>query len=65
MWRIISTGNNKNVISIINLGCTDATITLKPKKGEISTVTNLINGTSLDKQFSIAPEKTMLIEVQR
>lgn len=65
MWRIISTGNNKNVISIINLSCTDATITLKPKKGEVSTVTNLINGTSLDKQFTIAPETTMLIEVQR
>lgn len=65
MWRIISTGNNKNVISIINLSCTDATITLKPQKGEVSTVTNLINGTSLDKQFTIAPETTMLIEVQR
>lgn len=52
-------------MSIINLGCTDATVTLKSKKGNIKNVVNLINGTSLGQQFTLTPEKTILIEIQK
>ena len=65
MWRVVPTGNNKYVMSIINLGCTDATVTLKSKKGNIKNVVNLINGTSLGQQFTLTPEKTILIEIQK
>lgn len=65
MWRVVPTGKNKYVMSIINLGCTDAIVTLKSKKGNIKNVVNLINGMSLGQQFTLTSEKTMLIEIQK
>ena len=65
MWRVVPTGKNKYVTSIINLGTKDAIVTLKSKKGNIKNVVNLINGMSLGQQFTLTSEKTMLIEIQK
>lgn len=65
MWRVVPTGAKKEMISIINLGCTEATISLNSRSGKISKVTNAINGTTIEKTFKLAPEKTILLEIEK
>lgn len=65
MWRVIDATPDTYIMSIINLGCTEAAITLKSDKGNISNVKNLINGVDMGSTFRLLPEKTLLIEISR
>ncbi len=65
VWRSYVSDDDENIINIINIGKTEATLDLK-LKGNSSTLvcTNLLNGEKLDSNFTIQPETVYLFSVR-
>ncbi|WP_109831198.1 T9SS type A sorting domain-containing protein [Reichenbachiella versicolor] len=64
-WKIIENGQGKYVVSIVNLGKTEAEIDLTIKDAINGTqIINMLDGTSIPKTFSMKPYDVKFLEVQ-
>ncbi|ANQ51606.1 T9SS type A sorting domain-containing protein [Flammeovirga sp. MY04] len=64
-WRSISTAEGKEILSIINLGNTDADISINLKKSDYGTFCfNLMTGKSIDNQLVLSPYQVYFLEVR-
>ncbi|MFR9503979.1 MAG: alpha-amylase family protein [Rikenellaceae bacterium] len=63
LWRSIKMDNGNYLISITNMGKSDATVTIGLKKGKVKLLTEQFLGQKLENGFTIPSEITMLIEI--
>ncbi len=66
MHRAIRTSDGENVITLVNLGIGNANINLSiPGYNGNITITNMLNGKSMDNGFSMKTEDVLLLKVDR
>ncbi len=64
--RSIKTTESKNILSLVNLGLTDATINLSLQGDDTDIeIIDLLKGTTLTNNFVIASEQVLLLEVKK
>ncbi len=65
MWRATQLKSGNYMLSISNMGKSDATITIGLKNGKVKSITEQLLGKKLKNGFTIPSEQTMLIEVAK
>ncbi|MFR9624075.1 MAG: hypothetical protein SNF92_08025 [Rikenellaceae bacterium] len=63
LWRATKSGNKRYIVSISNIGKSDATINIGVKSGKVSAMKELFLGQTIENGFTIASEQTLLVEV--
>ncbi len=63
-WKTIENQEGNHVVSIVNLGKTEASLKLQLKGANSITLKNLWDGTKLNSEFVIQPYETKFIEVK-
>lgn len=64
VWRVLDMGDSKYLLSISNMGKTDATINVAIKGSEIAYMTEQFLGKKINNGFTINSENTLLIEIK-
>ncbi|WP_303319067.1 beta-galactosidase [Flavivirga abyssicola] len=65
MWRAYTSSDDKEIISIVNIGKTKASITLGLKGASNAIICeNLLTGEKLDANFEMNPEDVLLLQVR-
>lgn len=64
MWRVVPNGENRYVMTILNLGKNQATLDVSMVNGMNITVTDLLTGKRMGNSFSLDPEGVMLLEIK-
>lgn len=63
-WKCVKNAEGKNVLSVVNLGKTDATLTIELKDSETGTVCkDLIDGIRVSSNPVLKPYETFFVEV--
>ncbi len=65
MHRSVLMNNGRNVVALINLGITDATIDLTLSGSSRLTIKNMVNGLELKNGFVMKPEDVLLLDVSQ
>lgn len=62
-WRVLSKGDGKYIVNIVNIGKSDANISLTSIGKKIQKVTDVLTGVSLDDKLMMKPNEVRLIEI--
>ncbi len=63
MWRTIQTKEKAYLLSVTNLGKSDATLTIGTKWGKVTSVCEQLLGKPMKNEFVLPSEETILVEV--
>lgn len=62
-WKSVKGANGNNIVSVVNLGNTPATLDISLRNGNISALKNLLNGSNIDTSLALPVYGTLFLEV--
>ncbi|MHA6483332.1 S-layer homology domain-containing protein [Paenibacillus sp. strain BS8-2] len=62
-WRVQPDGENRYVMTVVNMGKNRSDLQLKAVNGNIVTIKDMMTGQSLDSSLSLEPEGVLLLEI--
>ena len=62
-WRVIAKDKNKYIVNIVNIGKSDATVSMSAAKGNIKSVSEVLTGLKSATKIVLKPNDVQLLEV--
>lgn len=62
-WRVIAKDKDKYIVNIVNIGKSDATVSMSAAKGNIKSVSEVLTGLKSATQIVMKPNEVQLLEV--